>query len=382
MTTVSSMPLETHAVSAPDRRHADEAVSAARLISDTAGLDFCAETLADAEAIGLDTEFVRERTFYPRPGLIQVSDGNRVALLDAVSLPQMPGLGRLLDNRGQVKILHSVGEDLEVLRILTGTLPGPLFDTQIAAAMLGFPLQCRYENLVADVLGVDLPGGKARSDWCKRPLTRDLTTYAAQDVIWLPRLHAILTEALQTRGRLAWLQEDCERLVNASSNDVGESPVLRVKGAGSLNDEQLEILVRLAEWRDEEARRRNLPRSFVIRDDIMLALAGSAPGTERERQLRSLPPPLHRRYADGLAEILASAARSQFERPTALQSLSPDQRERIKACQAAVTSLATEIQVEPALLASRREITRLVRGETPDWMHGWRGPLLGEILQS
>lgn len=374
------MPLETAPVSGPDCRHAEQAVSDARLISDDDRLDSFAEELAASEVIGLDTEFVRERTFYPRPGLVQVSDGHHIGLLDAVRMPHMAGLGRMLENSLQVKVLHSVGEDLEVLRILTRTLPSPLFDTQIAAAMLGYPLQCRYETLVSEVLAVELPGGKARSDWCKRPLTRDLTTYAAQDVIWLPRLQAILSEALELKGRLSWLQEDCERLLANARDESAEPAVLRVKGAGSLDDDQLEILARLAEWRDHEAQRRDLPRSFVVRDEVMMTLAASPPGPERERQLRALPPPVLRRHGDRFSAILAEAPRTDFERPATLKPLSPEQRERIKLCQAAVTRLAGEIEVEPALLASRREITRLVRGEMPDWMGGWRGQLLGEIL--
>lgn len=349
-------------------------------MTSSAKLESWAERLAQAPAIGLDTEFVRERTFYPRPGLVQASDGDSVALLDAVALPHMAGLGRLLDEPSQVKVLHSVGEDLEVLSLLTFTLPRPLFDTQIAAAMLGFPLQCRYENLVAEVLGVELPGGKARSDWCKRPLTRDLTHYAAQDVIWLPRLHAALGEELERRGRLSWLEEDCDRLLAAAASAAAEPPVARVKGGGNLDDEQLEILSRMADWRDREAKRRDLPRGFVLRDDVMIALATSTPGAERERKLRALPPPIVRRYAGALLDILSAAPDSNFERPLAFRPLGPEQRAHIKACQSAVTRLAAEIQVEPALLASRRDITRVVRGEAPDWLKGWRAQLLSDIF--
>lgn len=362
-----------------DRRHAENIVASAQLISEGGRLESFIDSLA-AAVIGLDTEFVRERTFYPRPGLVQVSDGASVALLDAVARPNMPELGHLLGNRGQVKVLHSVGEDLEVLRILTQTLPCPLFDTQIAAAMLGYPLQSRYEHLVAEVLEVELPGGKARSDWCRRPLTRDLVTYAAQDVIWLPRLHGILAEALERTNRLSWLEEDCARLVSGAENGTAESPLLRVKGAGNLNDDQLEVLERLSEWRELEARRRDLPRSFVVRDEALMALVASRPGPDRERQLGSLPPPVLRRHGERFAQILADAPRSDFLRPASLKPLDPEQREWIKAGQQLVAKVAADVGVEPALLASRREITRLARGETPDWMHGWRSQLLAGIL--
>lgn len=380
MHTSPSISLPSSPATPLDCRRADQAVSEAMLITSSSQLEAWAERLTEAPALGLDTEFVRERTFYPRPGLVQVSDGDSVALLDAVALPQMTGLGRLLDEQSRTKVLHSVGEDLEVLNLLTSTLPRPLFDTQIAAAMLGFPLQCRYENLVAEVLGVELPGGKARSDWCKRPLTRDLTRYGAQDVIWLPRLHATLAEALETRGRLSWLEEDCTRLLAAAAADAAEPPVARVKGAGNLGDEQLEILSRLADWRDREAKRRDLPRSFVLRDDMMLALANSTPGTERERRVHALPPPVIRRYAEALLDTLNASPNAGFERPLAFRALSPEQRAHIKSCQSAVSRVAEEIQVEPALLASRRDITRVVRGEASDRLDGWRAQFLRDIL--
>ncbi len=374
------MPLETVPVSAQDQRCAEAAVAGAQLLSDPARLEACLASLQSVSVVGLDTEFVRERSFFPRPGLVQISDGRSIFLLDAAALQSMPGLGRILAERLQVKVLHSVGEDLEVLRILTRALPQPLFDTQIAAAMLGAPLQCRYEHLVAQVLGVELPGGKARSDWCRRPLTLDLITYAAQDVIWLPRLQALLAEALERRGRLSWLEEDCARAVSAAADPETISPLLRVKGAGQLADEPLEMLERLAEWREQEARRRDLPRSFVIRDEALIGLAASRPGPMRERQLSALAAPVIRRHAGALAEILGGPPRSDFVRPSALVALDGEQRERIKTWQQAVASLASEIGLEPALLASRRELTRLVRGERPAWLDGWRGQLLSGLL--
>lgn len=377
---VLSMTLDASPASESARHAAEHAVENARLINSADELAAVMQAWAGASVLGLDTEFVRERTFFPQPGLVQASEGQTVVLLDAVALPAMSALASALSDTRQVKILHSVGEDLEVLQILCGVLPQPLFDTQIAAAMLGMPLQCRYENLVAELIGVELPGGKARSDWRKRPLTRDLTTYAAQDVIWLPRLHDELRERLERAGRLAWLEEDCARLVASAGEQQAEAAVLRVKGAGNLSDPALEVLERLARWREGEARRRDLPRSFVARDEILIALAASCPGVERERQLRNLPPPLQRRYGQELAALLAAAPLSDFERPLALAAVSPQEREAIKQYQAEVTRIAGELGLEPALLASRREIAKVVRGERPAWTRGWRRELLAGVL--
>ncbi|MGY6552925.1 MAG: ribonuclease D [Wenzhouxiangella sp.] len=374
------MPIPTCPATEAQVQQADLALATAQILTTEDRAEHILLSWADEPAVGLDTEFVRERTFFPLPGLVQASNGREICLLDAVALPQMPALSAVLNKARQVKILHSVGEDLEVLKILCGVLPQPLFDTQIAAAMLGSPLQTRYEHLIAEVFNVELPGGKARSDWRKRPLTKDLTTYAAQDVIWLPRLHQVLSEALERADRLAWLMEDCERLVNNENARDAEPAVLRVKGAGNLSDEALERLERLAQWRESEARRRDLPRSFVVRDEVLMPLAASTPGTARDQLLRALPPPVQRRYGDQLNELLEQSPRGDFRRPLALLPMGPGEREAIKEAQTTVNRIAGELQIDPALLASRREIAKVFKGERPTWTQGWRRPLLAEAL--
>lgn len=380
MTTTDAFMKSHHSpVAAPVQKEAGMAVSSARLVIDAHELEDLSERLGGESAVGLDTEFVRERTYYPKPGLVQISQGRSVQLLDAVQMNRMPALANLLKSAATTKIFHSVGEDLEVIRILTGVIPRPLFDTQIAAAMLGHPLQTRYEHLVGEVLGVELAGGKARSDWTRRPLSPDLLSYAAQDVIWLRRLYEALAEALERRQRLAWLQEDCERLVQAAEANESEPSVLRVKGAGRLDDRQLAILSVLADWRDSEARTRDLPRSFVIRDEGLIALAAAEPGSSLRGVLQALPAPVQRRYGSQLQRLVASAETEGFERPGSLNALTPEQRDWIKQAQKRVAGIAAELGIEPALLASRRDLTRLARGERPSWMAGWRGELLEDL---
>ncbi len=377
MTSTNRGPLATES----ERAQADNAVTHAHLIADGDALDQASESWLGAPALGIDTEFVRERTFFPRPGLVQVSEGQNVWLLDATLLPDMPSLAATLENTAQTKVLHSVGEDLEIFDLLTGTLPDPLFDTQIAAALLGYPLQCRYEQLVTETLGVDLAGGKARSNWCKRPLARDLLVYAAQDVVWLPRLHAHLAERLEQTGRLAWLEEDCARLVQKARDGNGRRPLMRVKGAGRLPDAALARLDRLAEWREEIARRRDLPRSFVIRDDDLLRLAECNNKSGLQSALQSLPHPVQRRHGDDLKALLSASADTDFQRPAELIPLDNEQRDWIRQAQQSVGELARELGLEAAMIASKRELTRLARGERPSWLQGWRGPLLQGRLQ-
>ncbi len=368
------------AASEAELQAADAAVSKAEFITQPEDAAHAGSHWQDSDTIGLDTEFVRERTYFPRPGLIQASDGQSVWLLDAVALPRMESLAALLDDQERVKVLHSVGEDMEVFQILTGTVPDPLFDTQVAAAMLGYPLQLRYEQLVAETLGAELAGGKARSDWCKRPLARDLLTYAAQDVIWLPRLKHHLTEQLDRKGRLAWLLEDCARTVASARSDERPPALLRVKGAGRLNDEALAVLAKLAEWRDATARHRDLPKSFVIRDEHLLQAAEKTAGVSPDAAIRALPDPVRRRYRDTLFSLLETQDDNDFCRPAELVQLTGEQREWISKAQKTVRSMAEDLEIDPALIASKRELTKIAHGNSPDWLKGWRGDLLGDSM--
>lgn len=344
------------------------------LVCDIDHVRRAAVVLDQAPALGLDTEFVRERTWFPRPGLLQISDGREAWLFDPIALEGEPEfrdwLAGLLGGPA-VKILHSVGEDFEVLELLSGVRPWPLFDTQRAAALLGWPLQMQLEKLAAVLLAVDLPGGLGRNDWTRRPLPEAWLRYAADDVIVLKAMHDELRQRLLARGRLEWLEEDCRRMIERKDTD---SPaVTRVKGAAGLDDEALERLSRLADWRDETARERDLPRSFVARDEVLVALARQPAAFDQAGV-----PKRHRAALQRLLDEPASA----FARPAELTVLDGAQRSRIKALQAGVRDLARELEVEPAVLASRRDLTRWVQGCECDWLHGWRGNVMAPLLNA
>ncbi|AKS41644.1 ribonuclease D [Wenzhouxiangella marina] len=357
---------------------ARQATEQARFLAPEEGLSGPASRWTQARVIGLDTEFVRERTFYPRPGLIQIHDGQETWLIDPIGREDVTALTELMNDPDSIKVFHSVGEDLEIMQLVAGAVPSPLFDTQIAAAMLGFPLQCRYEVLVQECFGVELAGGQARSDWCKRPLSATLLHYAASDVVWLPELQALLEKALEKAGRLGWLQEDCQRLVDAARNGDEKVPLLRVKGAGRLDELGLGWLDRFSTWREQQCRKRDLPRSFVLRDEVLVDIAERAARGQTIEALDALPPRERRRYGNELEALLQDTPQP-ITRPLELIRLEPKQRDAIKAAQAEVRRIAEELGVDPALLASKRELTRLLFGERPDWADGWRGEWIGHL---
>jgi len=359
---------------------ARQVIDSAAFIAATDSLSTIESDCAGRAVIGLDTEFVRERTFYPRPGLIQIYDGNRISLIDPIGRDQDNELSRLMTDHSTIKVFHSVGEDLEIMQLVCGEVPQPLFDTQIAAAMLGFPLQYRYETLVQECFGATLAGGQARSDWCRRPLSADLLHYAASDVAWLIELQDLLQEGLENAGRQDWLNEDCQRLVDQAESIDDRLPLLRVKGGGHLDEAGLGWLNLLAAWRDHEARARDLPRSFVIKDDLLIQIAEQAAQGKGESALDGLHSRDRRRHGEALANLLAGATPEPLVRPPELQRLEPAQRSALKAAQARVRTLAERLGVDPALIASKRELTRLLFGEPPEWAGGWRQQFLPEIL--
>jgi len=358
----------------------ERAVQQAQWIEPQANLESLVDSLRSCPALALDTEFVRERTYYPRPGLVQISDGRSAWLIDPINRNRWSGLEELISSADVNKVLHAAGEDLEVLNLLTGRLPDPLFDTQIAAAMLGFPLQVRYETLVGQCFNTTLPSGQARSDWCRRPLSEALLNYAARDVLWLPHLAEFLGEHLARRDRLAWLQEDCARLLRRAREPNQRPAVARVKGAGRLNRVELGWLNDLVCWRDEQARTRDLPRSFVLRDDDLTRIATeAAAGRDPHTILAGLSIKKLGRMHRELTALLAVEPPAPIDPPVELTPLSEQQHRQLKNAQSQVRDIAAALQVDPALIASKRELMRLLRGEPVDWIDGWRGDLIGHL---
>lgn len=351
-------------------------------IDNPADLSSVISNLLKNNIIGMDTEFVRERTYWPRPGLLQLSDGDTVWLVDLTVMDDYSEIRKLIENPEIVKVIHSPGEDLEVIRLLCGALPRPLFDTQIAAACLGSPLQMGYENLLEQELGVCLEGGKARSNWLKRPLDEDLKAYAAQDVAWLPLLQQHLGERLRDRERLGWVLEECNAMLEAAESETTAADlVARIRGAGRLDDTELGRLAALAAWRDREARRRDLPRSFVAKDEHLIRLARDGQTSPTElADTPELPESLLKRYAGALATALAEGAVTDFQRPAALAPLDSNQRQRLKTLQARVAEVAGKLGIEASLLASKRELTRFLHGDDTALARGWRAPHLASAL--
>ncbi len=346
----------------------------------------------EVPALALDTEFVRERTFYARLGLVQICDGRATYLVDPLPLRSFEPLAAILADPRVRKITHSASEDVEVLWHATHAVPGPLFDTQIAAGLAGLPPGLGYQKLVRAVIGVELFKGETRTDWLRRPLSPAQLHYAVEDVTCLLASYHVLCERLVELGRLEWALEDgAELLATERFTPRPLESWQRFRGAGRLKPRQLAALQALAAWRDEQARRRDLPRSFVIKDDVLMAIASRMPADAVE--LGKIPGFDARQAArDGaaLAAILEETAalpESSLPVPPPPPPATPEARALERALREVAQRRAADLGVAPEVLVTRRPIEALVRSALenglaalPPELEGWRRAVVGEAL--
>ena len=333
----------------------------------------------------LDTEFVRERTYFPRLCLVQVAVSGHIVLVEPLRIEDPSLLREFLALSRRPRIVHAARQDVEVLLPLTGEPLAPLFDTQVAASLLGFPAQVGYGELVRQLLGVELAKGHARTDWAARPLKPEQLTYAADDVRYLGPAAEELEARLAAAGRLAWLEEDCAALSDPALYRCDPADAWRrLKGLERMRPEERAVVRTLAAWREERAIRRNLPRGWVIPDDAIRELARLRPRSVADLQrVESLPGAVATRFADEVLQAIRDAAISappDADERT-VERLTPEQQSGVRRLQEVLQGIATEAGIGAEVLATRRDLTALVRGArdvAP--LAGWRREVVGERL--
>ncbi|MFT7127932.1 MAG: ribonuclease D, partial [Gammaproteobacteria bacterium] len=285
-----------------DSRHVDHPVY---IQSNEDLLRFCRQWM-NCEILALDTEFIRTDTFYPKGALIQVSDGTGCFLIDPLPIDDFSPFKDLLENEQIVKILHSCSEDLEVFDTLFGIVPHPIFDTQIAASMVGYGYSLGYQAMTEKLLSIHVPKGETRSNWLQRPLTTSQIHYAALDVAYLPEMYLMLMGLLQEKGRLQWMQEECSLLVKSIPDEEKiNSHYIKVKSAWKLTGQQLTLLQRLVQWREIEARHKNIPRGRVVKDRCCFDIAQLQPQSLPELgRISELPQKLIRQDGEMIIDLV------------------------------------------------------------------------------
>lgn len=331
--------------------------------------------------VGLDTEFIREKTFWPQLALVQISIGEQTLLVDPL-IPGMPqALAPLLADTNVVKVMHSASEDLVALNCACQTLPSPIFDTQIAAALAGLGGGMGYQKLVAAITGVTLPKGETRSDWLRRPLSAAQLEYAADDVTHLGVLYHTLSEKLQALGRDQWLAQDCARMVAQAAEADGERwPHLSMRSAQFLDAPAQRVLLRLLRWREAQARSSDRPRSWIMDNELAVNLARRPPSTRQALgQWLEQQPKAPKKLADEIWEALSTPLEDEDEAP--LAKATEADKQRLKRLQDAVAKRTAELGLPDGILASRRWLEVLMdQGQWPPALGGWRREQLEATL--
>jgi len=340
--------------------------------------------------VGLDTEFIRERTFWPQLAVVQIacaraqassSPSPSILLVDAQHPGMCAALRPLLCDRQVLKIMHSASEDLVALHHACGVLPAPLFDTQIAAGLVGVGAGLGYQRLLGDVLGIVIDKGQTRSDWSRRPLSEAQLRYAADDVRHLFALHDALHERLQVLDRLAWQEEDCARQLSHYSPGGEPWPHLALRGAQALDRDGQIRLLRLLRWRDSHARAHDRPRNWILDNALALQLAAAPPADMPALQQRlagaaKAPRKLGTAIWAALHATLADETQMPLAQPETFDKAT------LHALQHAVAAHSAELGLPDGVLASRRSLVALLeQARWPDALSGWRRAELEPVLR-
>lgn len=343
--------------------------------------DSITSELHDLPLLGVDTEFMREKTFFAQLCLVQLATQDRVYCVDPLTGNPMQAFWD--ETFKKTWIVHSARQDIEVIFQSSGAMPANLFDTQVAAALLGMQPQIGYAGLVKELFDVDIPKSHTRADWSRRPLDDALLHYAVEDVEYLLPAYDRLGERLERSGRLAWAEEDSALLLDESLYAFDESQaVQRLKGARNLRGRRRSAAERLAVWREAEAARRNRPRQWILRDNALLDIAHHLPDTMTDlRGIDGLPPKLVNRAGEELLAIVARSADDNSEYQP-LPAPTETQKKLLKSMQAAVAASAEELGISPELLAPRKELSAaILSGKTDSRAFlGWRKDLIGNQL--
>ena len=352
-------------------------------IDDPAALEALAGRLRARPWFALDTEFLRERTYYPRLCLVQVATPDEVACIDPLALPDLGPLLDCLYDPAVVKVLHAARQDLEIFFQLGGRVPAPVFDTQVAAGLLGETDQVGYGALVESRLGVKLAKGHARTDWCQRPLDPEQLRYAADDVRYLAQLYPGLRAELEARGRLEWLEEEFRVLADpATYTPQPEEAWKRVKEVRRLRGQDLAVLAALAAWRERKAMAEDRPRRRILRDEALVDLARGRPSSlERLARVRGVESRDVARYGKELLAVIATAAalpRDRWPAPEPRPVAVPEQDALVDALMAVLRLAAREADISPARLATRKDLERMAAaGTSQGIVGGWRRAVIG-----
>jgi ribonuclease D len=353
------------------------------IVTTSTSLAELATELDACDHVGLDTEFLRERTYRAELCLVQLSSRSDACCVDPLALPDLTPLARMLTAPGITKVMHASRQDVEVLFPIAG-LVRPVFDTQIAAALTGLPAQIGYGELVRRLLGTELAKSHTRTDWSRRPLSPEQIEYALDDVRYLLPLKSHLEEQLERSGRLAWLTEELHELEDTRTVVTDpEDAWLRIKGLRGLDPARERLAQLLAAWRERRAIERNRPRGWILDDTVLRDIVMQVPRSfEALAAVPEFPAGVLKHSGAELLECIRCAAVPDPPPPINTR-LRPDPAKTalVKKLGLLNQHLAADLGLSPEVLATRRDLEQLVDGRRDIGMlRGWRRDVVGNRM--
>jgi ribonuclease D len=355
------------------------------LITSTAALDALCQRLRGETFVTVDTEFMRERTYWPELCLVQIAGATEVAVIDAqADSIDLTSLGALFADEAVTKVFHAARQDIEIFVLRFGDVPRPMFDTQVAAMVAGFGDQVGYDALVSSLTGGTIDKAHRFSDWSARPLSAAQITYAAADVTHLRDVYVRLSQRLEQEGRLSWVAEEMAILNNPATYRADPETAWERLRARTTNRRLLYCLKEVAAWREKEAQRVNIPRQRLIKDEALLEIAATAPANvDALARVRGVT----RGFAEGrsgsaLLDVLAVARRvpdGDLPAPAQSRDSARPSAALVSLLKVLLAAKSEQHHVAPRLVASSEDVDRLALEENPEIpaLHGWRREVFG-----
>ena len=344
---------------------------------------FC-ERAASAKVLAIDTEFLRERTYYPKLCLIQAATGDEVALIDPIALDDLSAFANLLADDSIVKVFHACSQDLEVLHAALGVVPKPVFDTQVAATFLGLRQQMGYGALVEELCGVHLAKAEALSDWTHRPLSAHQLDYAEDDVRYLPRMYDDMVRRLSAADRLGWVLPEMDALIEKAETERDPRlAFLHLKRTSSLTRKQMGVAREACAWREQVAAERDVPRRWVVSDEVIVECCRRIPRDAAAlRRIRGAEQ-MGDKMAAGLLRALrkgSSANTADIPHQRRHERPSPETEGALDLMYALTRIVAKQNNLAVQLLASRDDLHDYLLRRPSPLDNGWRHDLLATRL--
>lgn len=343
------------------------------------------ETLSEQSGVvAVDSEFLREKTYNARLCLVQLGIGEDQYCIDVLAIEDLSSIASLFADERVLKLFHAARQDMEVIYQTFGALPKPIFDTQLAAAFCGSDMQIGYGALVQEVTGIELPKTQSRTDWTRRPLSPEQITYAGEDVAHLRELYEKAQQRLGESSKVKWYEEEIQSYYELDKYIIEPSQAYKRLSGGNLNIKQQYLLKAFAEWREATAQQRDIPRTWVIRDEKLFDLVLQQPKTEDKIREMGI---FGRRSVTYLApqalEIIKSVSTGDERLWRKVEPLTKQEKGVCSTLMKQLSALAGELEIAQALLGTRKDIESLYRHrQSKKLLGGWRKEQVGEPLLS